>query len=97
MFRIVEARLFINNTWFSKVWIDTHYEEKHSRSINDKLILELLGVLNYESYLPQMIREDGYQFYETDLIWSGKPYRLIWVIPPDETYIGVRNAYRRSK
>ncbi|PIU01086.1 MAG: hypothetical protein COT74_00855 [Bdellovibrionales bacterium CG10_big_fil_rev_8_21_14_0_10_45_34] len=67
MFRVVEFRLFINNTWFSEVWIDSHYEEKHSRSINDNLILELLRALNLGSYLPQMIRNDGYQFYETDL------------------------------
>ncbi len=97
VFRIIEARLFINDTWFNEVWIDTHYEKKHSESINDKLILDLLLLLNYESYIPQVVREDGYQFYETDLAKEGKPYRLIWVIPPDTSYIGVRNAYRRPK
>ena len=97
MFRVVEIRFFINETWFSEVWIDTHYEEKHSRSINDQLILELLGLLNYECFLPQLVRKDGFQFYETDLFFGGKPYRLIWVIPPDACYIGIRNAYRRSK
>lgn len=97
MFRVYESRLFINGTWFCEVWIDTHYEEKHSKSINDELILEMLGLLNYERYLPQVIRKDGYQFYTTDLVLNGKAYRLIWVIPPDESYVGVRNAYRRSK
>ncbi len=97
MFRIIEVRLFINDTWFNEIWIDTHYEKKHSRSINDELILNLLQLLNYEHHLPQMIREDGYQFYETDLVRNGKPYRLIWVVPPDASYIGVRNAYRRPK
>lgn len=97
MFRVFEANLFINDTWFNEVWIDTHYEEKHSQSINDQLILHLLGQLNYEIHHPQVVRLDGFQFFETEIVFSGKLYRLIWLIPPDASYIGVRNAYRRSK
>ncbi len=39
----------------------------------------------------------GYKFYEADGKYNGKAYRLILVIPPDGSYLGVRNAYRRSK
>lgn len=97
MFRRIETRLFINNTWFNEVWIDSHYEKKHSQSINDSLIIELVRQLNYECFLPQIVRNDGFQFYETDIYLNNKAYRLIWLIPPNSSYIGIRNAYRRSK
>ena len=97
MFRVISARFFINGTWFNEVWIDSHYEEKHSGSITDSLILELVGLLNYQTFLPQVTRQDGFQFFETSLVLKDKPYRLVWVVPPDGSYLGVRNAYRKSR
>ena len=97
MFHVYAARFFINDTWFNEIWIDSHYELKHSGSITDKLILELVGQLNYRAFLPQVVRKDGFQFFETSVVLETKPYRLIWVVPPDGSYLGVRNAYRRSR
>lgn len=96
MFRVYEARYFINDTWFGEIWIDSHYELKHKQSINDELILELVQHLTHQTHFPQEIR-NGYQFYESEIIWREKLYRLIWLIPPDESYLGVRNAYRRPR
>lgn len=71
MFRIYEGQVIFNEKHFDEVWIDPHYEEKHGDSVNDELILRLLGRL------------------------GGKFYRLILVVPPDASYLGVRNVYRR--
>ncbi len=96
MFRIYESRVFVNDMWFTEIWIDSHYELKHRESINDKLILELLSQLNFKTFVPQEIRQDGFQFFATNVECQAKPYRLIWIIPPDKNYLGVRNAHRRS-
>lgn len=97
MFRVYDTTLFINGTRFTEVWIDPHYELKHSRSINDDLILKLVDLLDGKWHLPQVVRDDGFRFFATDLELGDKLYRLIWVIPPDESYIGVRNAYRSRR
>ena len=98
MFRVYKVgHLWVNGTQFHKVWIDPHYEVKHQGSINDELILSLVGLLDRQlPFLPKKVRADGFEFFESDLVWKGKHYRLIWIIPPDRDYLGVRNAYRRS-
>ncbi len=86
----------INGLHFDELWIDPHYEEKHKDSIDDPLILELVNQLN--GWLIQLNSEvGGFGFYEADGNFGGKSYRLILVVPPDGAYLGVRNAYRRSK
>ena len=96
MFRVYKTRVFANGTWFNEVWIDPHYEINHGESINDLLILSLVRLLSDCDYDPQRRPPNGFQYFESNLIWLRKPYRLIWLIPPDESYIGIRNAYRRS-
>jgi hypothetical protein len=80
--------------FFFEVWIDPHFEEKHADSINDDLILEIL-VNNFGIIIkPQVQSRSEFKFYELDAILYDKKYRLIIVVPPDNKFIGVRNAYR---
>jgi hypothetical protein len=96
VYRRYDIDIIINGKLFNELWIDPHYEEKHNDSINDQLILEL--VKKIDGWLITMnSRVSGYEFYEADGSFHGKVYRLILVIPPDGAYLGVRNAYRRSK
>ena len=94
MFRIYKVPVGFNETVFSEVWIDPHYEQKHGESVNDELILELLTQLGHQ---PQIAQDElrGFQFYEVDLSLHRRSYRLILVVPKDKSYLGVRNAYRR--
>ncbi len=74
---------------------------KHKSSMNDEIILELVKALNLRTFLPTAISESGKKFFVNEP-WSykGKPYRLIWFIPKDKGFLGVRNAFRsrmRSK
>ncbi len=96
VYRRFEIDLKINDQHFDELWIDPHYEEKHKDSMSDELILKLLK--EADGWLITLSSEvSGYKFYEADGKYNGKAYRLILVIPPDGSYLGVRNAYRRSK
>ena len=96
MFRVYRVSLTINEIHFSEVWIDPHYELKHRASINDDLILLLLRQIDLH-YFEAAAQSYGFSYYEVDIEHRTKPYRLILVIPDDGTYLGIRNAYRRSK
>ena len=96
MYRVYAIDMFLNDMIFSEVWIDPHYEENHKESIDDQLILNLLELLNHK-VIAAKAESKGFNFFEVDVEIRKKPYRLILVIPPDRSYIGVRNAYRRSK
>lgn len=96
MFRVYKIEMIFNEKHLSEVWIDPHYEVKHSGSINDILILELVRQLGRMSFVAKA-ESQGFRFYEVDVEYLGKPYRLILVTPPDGSYLGIRNAYRRSK
>ena len=96
MYRRYEVDITLNGQHFTELWVDPHYEEKHSASITDALILELVQQVDH--WLMMLSAEvKGYEFYEADGTLKGKTYRLILVIPPGGSYLGVRNAYRRSK
>jgi len=96
VYRVYAIDLFLNDKWFFEVWIDPHYEENHKESMNDPLILNLLELVNH-SLIPAKAESKGFQFFEVDIELRNKIFRLILVIPPDCSYLGVRNAYRRSK
>jgi hypothetical protein len=65
--------------------------------MNDRLILKLLEFLNGRFIVEAAINPNGYRFYEVDIILDHKNYRLILTTPPDHSFLGVRNAYRRRK
>lgn len=96
MYRQHSVSLTMGGHHLDEVWIDPHYEEKHKDSINDELILAIVKDLNgWLIVLSAVV--GGYSFYEADGAYDGKMYRLILVVPFDNRYLGVRNAYRRSK
>lgn len=93
--REYDLSLFVNERMVVKIIIDDHYEEKHSESINDELILALVKKLDNGIFEPEDVRGD-YEYYVTDEIYLGKMYRLIWLLEDKKLYIGIINAYRRS-
>lgn len=87
--------LIVNETFISKVIIDSHYEEKHSESINDELILALVKTLDGKVFEVED-EKPPYSYFVTDKIkYDGKLYKLIWLLEDHQIYIGVINAYRR--
>ncbi|HXH75936.1 MAG TPA: hypothetical protein VNJ08_13275 [Bacteriovoracaceae bacterium] len=85
----------VNEILVTKVIIDTHYEAKHSESINDDIILSLVKTLDGQSFEPDD-EKPPYSYFVTDeILLTDKAYKLIWLLEDHEIYIGVVNAYRR--
>ena len=86
----------VNSVEVTEVVIDPHYEEKHSASVNDQLILDLIKKLDGRQEAPQA-QEDSYSYFATLIELNGKNYRLIWLQKEDTIYVGVINAYRDKR
>ena len=85
----------INGRKIIEVVIDPHYESRHSDSINDSLILELVKLLDGGTYEPNSLR-DGFQYFVADPIsLKGFNYRLVWLLEDEKLFVGVLNAFRR--
>lgn len=97
MIRVYNIGVWFNDKLWLNIWIDTHYEKKHFRSINDDLILAILSSFESDFFVKDFAESNGFQYFEVDTVYESKPYRIILVIPPDHSYLGVRNTYRRSK
>jgi len=96
VYRTFVRNVIFDGNYFNEIWIDPHYEIKHGSSINDDLILDLLQDIEKRTYSEKK-RANGYDYYELDVDFHEKLYRLILVVPLHMNYLGVRNVYRRSK
>lgn len=93
--RDYKVSITVNEIFVDKIIIDPHYEEKHSESINDEIILELVKTLDGKIFEADD-EKDLYSYFVTDkILYEGKLYKLIWLLEDHEIYIGVINAYRR--
>jgi hypothetical protein len=85
--------LIFNERLIFKVVIDQHYKQKHP-DISDELILELVKMLdglrlNFDS------ENFAFEYYkEESLVYNNQPYRLVFLIPKGEDYLGIINAFR---
>jgi hypothetical protein len=94
--RSFKLNITVNNRHIRNVVIDPHYELKHSDTISDALIVELVLLLDGGEFTPEVVAK-GFEYYTTEnLISKGKSYRLVWLLEKDQLYIGVINAYRRK-
>ncbi len=85
----------INGFKITEVLIDPHYEINHSDSMNDELILKLVGLLDGKFFKPETIDSD-FQYYVADpLKFEELNYRLVWLLENEKLYVGVVNAFRR--
>lgn len=97
--RSYKVFLVLNGRKIETVVIDPHYEERHSESVTDEIILNLvkkyLDGEEFESVSGP--DEDGFEYFVRDsLELDGKLYKLVWLLKEQEVYIGIVNAYRRD-
>ena len=79
-----------------RLFLDPHYEDKHSDSVTDEIILALVQLLNGGTYRPVDTDEDGFRYFVNDrLEHQGKFYKLIWLVHEQQFFVGIVNAYRR--
>ncbi|MDZ4678418.1 MAG: hypothetical protein SGI74_13025 [Oligoflexia bacterium] len=92
-------KIFVNNHKISSVLIGRHYLLKHSSSMNDEIILQLVMALD-EGTFPVDSTVDGIEYFVAD-VEIGNPnkvYRIIWLFEGEFLEVlGVINAYRRKK
>ena len=93
--RSYPIKMTVNGKGINEVVIDPHYEEKHSGTINDDLILELVLLLDGKFYKPES-QKSGFQYFVADpLMLRDLKYRLVWLLQEEKVYVGVVNAFRR--
>lgn len=96
MFRHYKLKVYINGIWFHDVLIDPHLNERHGDSMGDLLVLKLVRLLHMKSYKSEDTDENGFEYFvNNELYLDGKLYRMVWLIPSDKSYIGIRTAFRR--
>jgi hypothetical protein len=94
--REYDISLVVNGRRITKVVIDPHYELKHSDSVSDEVIIELVKLLDGGTF-PLQEQSGTFAYFVTDgLKLNEKIYKLVWLLEDDQLYIGVVNAYRRK-
>lgn len=88
--------ILLNRRFISRVVIDPHFEVKHSESITNELILELVKLLDgkHERHIGE---SGGFRYYHKLLKLRERQYRLVWLLVDEEDYVGVINAYRDDR
>jgi hypothetical protein len=87
-------KLVLNGRKLSRIIIDQHYKEKHSESINDDLIINLVKTLDGETF-PVESRKGEFEFLKVEpVIWDEKPHRVVLVLSITDDFVGVINAFR---
>ena len=66
----------VNDRRINKVIIDPHYEEKHSESITDEIILVLVKMLDGKKVIPDEVSAPFSYFAEDGIEFDGKLYKL---------------------
>lgn len=95
MRRRYPLKLYVNDRRFDEVLIDPHFEQRHGREMTDEIILALVRSLSGLSFVPDARDDAGFEYFKTEPLWfGGRPYRLVWLTHPEESYVGVRNAFR---
>lgn len=91
--RVYCTSIIVNSFFISHVVIDPHYEEKHAESINDEIILDLVQMLNGNSFEPVEFKHP-YTYFMDNFLLKKKRFKLIWLLEIDKDYIGIINAHR---
>ncbi len=86
--------LTINGRQLERVVIDQHYRLKHSDSMNDEIILDLVRTLDGKM-LPSDRISGEFEYFTVEPVFSEeKPHRVILVLCLSDDYLGVINAFR---
>ena len=87
----------VNGLKIETVIIDPHYEEKHSSSINDELILKLVQTLDGEFHDFVDEKSPFKYFVKEEIEVDSKLFKMIWLLEENQLYVGIINAFRSSK
>lgn len=91
----------VNNHKITHVIIGRHYLEKHSRYMNDGIVLNLVMALDDKLFTADSIT-GSVEYFVSDIQLKGaeksRTYRLVWIFEGDFLEIvGVINAFRTKR
>lgn len=90
-----DIKITVNGRRINKVIIDSHYEEKHSDSVDDQIVLGLVRQLDGQFFEPDG-SDATYTYFVIDkMLFDKNLYKLVWLLEENKLYIGIVNAYRR--
>lgn len=96
MYHIHKMNVYVNEIWFLHVHIHEHVFERHGESITTEIILNLIRQLHFGKFKVEARDEKNWQYFATHQTLNRKSYRLVWCIPPDADFLGVRTAFRKD-
>ena len=88
------SKITVNGKSISRVLVDDHVR-KHKDITND-LILDLVKQLDETDNLPDDVN-GKFQYYVNLFEFSGKQYRIVWLLEKGKLYIGVVTIYRDNR
>ena len=91
----------VNNLKVTHVIIGRHYLEKHSRYMNDSIVINLVMALDEKLFTPDSTTGDV-EYFVSDIqlrnAEKNRTYRLVWLFEGDLLEIvGVINAFRARR
>jgi hypothetical protein len=90
--REYRLELGFNERRFTRIVIDSHYQESHP-DMTDQIILDLVLSLDGQVH-PVRAQREGFSYVSVDQFWrKGKTYRVILTYC-EEDFLGVINAFR---
>ena len=95
MRRKYKIEIVVNDILVQSVIIDSHYEKKHSKDINDEIILDLVRMLDGKTFEPDDVKPPYKYFVADKIFYKKKYYKLIRLLEENQIYIGIVNVYRR--
>lgn len=61
--RSYQISIIINGIQFNELVIDPHFEEKHQKSMDDEIILNLVSNLGGGEFEPIVVDRDGFRYF----------------------------------
>lgn len=96
MYHVHKLNVYVNKTWFLYIHVDKHVFERHGEHITNEIVIKLVSLLHMEDFEPESIDKSGFRYFvNKELELHNKLYCLVWLLPIDNSYIGVRTAFRR--
>ena len=95
--RVYEFRATIKGRKMEEVHIDPHYEEEHGSYMNDEKIYILVHELLRIQRFVFSGRKEKWEYFEADILWKEKNYRLVFCLEDDQEYLGIVTCYRKDK
>ena len=93
----LKKKMVVNRWEFRIIIISSHYEEEHGSYMTDEKIYILVHELLRTQRFVFAGRMEKWEYFEADILWIDKNYRLVFCLEDGQGYLGIVDCYRKSK